>query len=200
MNFFRVGSLMHTGIGIDGTMQYRSSDLRGGTGRILLRGGVFYSHQSEKTKLQFTLGDAFIHNTFYDEIKTTRLENRLYQQIALPHQVGSAFLFRHRLQLEERLVIKQDFFLRWRYQFKLDVLLNKKEMTKGTLYLALSDEIFIHGQHTSADQPTLFNQNRAYGALGYSITRHLRTQGGYMQEIRPNVSHGQLQVSLHQSF
>ena len=45
-----------------------------------------------------------------------------------------------------------------------------------------------------------FDINRAYAALGYSLTNNLRTQTGYMQQTKNDWNKGQLQLSLHQAW
>ncbi len=45
-----------------------------------------------------------------------------------------------------------------------------------------------------------YDRNRAYAALGYSLSDTLRVQAGYMFQHSKNVKKGQFQLSLHHSF
>ena len=46
----------------------------------------------------------------------------------------------------------------------------------------------------------MFDRNRLYGAIGYSLSDTLKIQGGYMYQYSDSVEKGQIQLSLHQSF
>jgi hypothetical protein len=108
----------------------------------------------------------------------------------------------HRYRFEQRWVQGQDMRTRFRYNLFLNIPFNQDDLKAGAIYLALYNELFINGQRDIGNGNTveIFDRNRAYLALGYSITDKLRTQLGYMEQTTNSVSKGQLQVSLHQSF
>ena len=109
---------------------------------------------------------------------------------------------RHRFRYEQRWVDDQDFRTRFRYALFVDVPLNGEDLNKGAVYLALYNEIFINGDRDIGDgrRVNTFDRNRAYAALGYSLSDTLRLQGGYMYQDTDTIEKGQIQLSLHQSF
>jgi hypothetical protein len=168
--------------------------------QLLLRGGLTYT--PEGTKAMFTLGYAHITTGTFGDSKDTRPESRIYQEALIPQKIGSRFFLTHRYRFEQRWVQGQDMRTRFRYNLFLNVALNQDNLKTGAVYLALYNELFINGQRDIGNGNTVevFDRNRLYGALGYSITDKLRTQLGYMNQTTNSVSKGQLQLSLHQSF
>jgi hypothetical protein len=120
----------------------------------------------------------------------------------MPHVVGERFHLKHRLRYEQRFVEFQNFRTRYRYALFLNVPLNNVKLEKGSVYLALYDEIFINGQRDIGNGNTveIFDRNRAYFGIGYSILDKLNVQLGYMQQTTNNWDKGQLQLSLHHNF
>jgi hypothetical protein len=82
------------------------------------------------------------------------------------------------------------------------VVLNKKALEKGAVYLALYNEIFINGETEIGDGRSVdfFDRNRTYLGLGYTLSKSSRVQMGWMNQTTANWAKGQLQFSLHQSF
>ena len=72
-------------------------------------------------------------------------------------------------------------------------------MQKGTVYLALYNELFINGQkRVSTNAYTeYFDRNRAYAAIGYHFKDNLKVQLGIMNQLSNAISKTQLQLSLH---
>jgi hypothetical protein len=193
-------SLKESRFGFQGDFQYRNWNLGGDLEQLLLRGGLTYI--PEKTNVKFTLGYAFVLSGEFGEGSSTSGENRIYQEALLPQKVGGRVYINHRFRFEQRWVEGQDFRTRWRYALFINVALNRKELIKGTIYYAFYNEIFINGQRDIGNGRTveLFDRNRFYNALGYSITDKLRIQGGYMNQTTDTWSKGQIQLSLHHSF
>lgn len=186
--------------GFQGDKQFRNWNILGDLEQLLLRGGLTYT--PEGTKAKFTVGYAFISTgTFGDETSTVS-ENRIYQEALLPQKIGARFYLTHRFRYEQRFVENQDTRTRYRYNLFLNVPLNKKDRSPGAVYIALYNELFINGQRNIGDGRTveIFDRNRTYGAIGYSIVKGLRTQLGYMQQTTDNWSKGQLQLSLHHTW
>ncbi|MEN8248265.1 MAG: DUF2490 domain-containing protein [Bacteroidota bacterium] len=177
--------------GFQGDIQYRNWNLMGDLEQLLLRGGATY--QLEKSKIKFTLGYASITTGTPGERKTSVHENRIYQEALIPGKLGKRFYLKHRLRFEQRFVESVDFKTRFRYALFTNIPLNRKEIEKGTLYLALYDELFMVTNG-------FFDRNRFYAAAGFKLTSRLSTQVGYMIQSSQTLSKGQLQVSLHQSL
>lgn len=199
MYFWRA-KITEGGLGLQGDIQHRNFNIMGDLEQLLLRGGLTYT--PEGTKAMFTLGYAHITTGNFGDSKDTRPESRIYQEALIPQKIGSRFFLTHRYRFEQRWVQGQDMRTRFRYNLFLNVALNQDNLKTGAVYLALYNELFINGQRDIGNGNTVevFDRNRLYGALGYSITDNLRTQLGYMNQTTNSVSKGQLQVSLHQSF
>jgi hypothetical protein len=186
--------------GLQGDVQYRNWDLGGDLEQLVLRGGLTWRPKSGDAT--FTLGFANITSGEFGSSSTTNTENRTYQEALLPQKISERFYLRHRFRYEQRWVDNQDFRTRYRYAIFIDVPLNKTDLKKGAWYLAFYDEIFLNGQRDIGNGNTVevFDRNRLYGALGYSLSDKLRLQGGYMHQYSNNISKGQVQLSLHQTF
>jgi hypothetical protein len=186
--------------GVQGDFQLRNHNVGNDLEQLLLRSGVTYS--PENADVTFTLGYANITTGTPGESDETSGENRIYQEVLLPHRVGSRFYLTHRFRYEQRFVEDQDFRTRYRYNLFINVPLNQTDLSRGAVYLALYNELFINGQLDIGDgrQVQYFDRNRSYLALGYSIRDNLRTQVGYMQQTTVNWAKGQLQLSVHHSW
>ena len=186
--------------GLQGDVQYRNWNLMGDLEQLLLRGG--FTFQPKNTQIKFTLGYGNITTGESGDGKETVSESRIYQEALLPQKVGARFYLTHRFRFEQRFVEGQDTRTRWRYAIFLNVPFNKPTLEKGAVYLALYNELFINGGRNigGGRMVEVFDRNRAYGAIGYSIANRLRTQLGYMQQTTNSISKGQLQLSLHHSF
>jgi hypothetical protein len=186
--------------GFQGDIQYRNWDLGGDLEQLLLRGGVTY--RPKTADVLFTLGYANITSGAFGPSSSTTGEDRIYQEVALPQKVGSRVHLRHRFRFEQRWVDNQDFRTRFRYALFMNIPLNQPDFRKGAVYLSLYNEIFINGQRDigAGREVEIFDRNRLYAAIGYSITDKLRLQGGYMHQYSDTIEKGQIQLSLHQAF
>lgn len=186
--------------GFQGDIQYRNWNVAGDLEQLLLRGGVTYKPKGADIK--FTLGYGNITTGEFGDGTSTTSESRIYQEALLPQKVGKRFYFTHRFRFEQRFVENQDVRTRWRYNIFLNIPLNKKSLVKGAFYLAFYNELFINGERNIGNGATveLFDRNRTYGALGYSIRKGLRTQLGLLRQSTNNWAKKQLQLSLHHTF
>lgn len=186
--------------GFQGDVQFRNWDFGSDLEQLLLRGGLTWRPKSGDA--MFTLGYAYITSGEFGSSSSTISENRTYQEALLPHKVGERVYLRHRFRFEQRWVENQDFRTRYRYAIFIDVPLNKTSLSKGAWYLAFYDEIFLNGQRDigNGNQVEIFDRNRLYGAIGYSLSDKLKLQAGYMYQTTNTVKKGQVQLSLHQTL
>ncbi|WP_342663245.1 DUF2490 domain-containing protein [Salinimicrobium terrae] len=186
--------------GAQGDIQYRNWNLGGDLEQLLIRGGVTYSPSAANVK--FVLGYGHITSGAFGESDATSGEHRVYQEANLPQKLGNKFFLNHRFRYEQRWVETQDFRTRYRYNLSLTLPLNQNDLSKNAIYLAIYNELFINGQRHIGEGRTveLFDRNRLYGALGYSLRDNLKLQLGYMEQTTDNLNKGQLQVSLHHTF
>ncbi|MEZ4886344.1 MAG: DUF2490 domain-containing protein [Chitinophagales bacterium] len=186
--------------GLQGDIQHRNWNLGGDLEQLLLRGGITY--QPDNTPIKFTLGYGNITTGTFGDSKETTSESRIYQEALIPQKLGNRFQLTHRFRFEQRFVENQDFRTRWRYNLFLNVLLNKTEMEKGTIYFAFYNELFINGERGIGDgrEVQIFDRNRRYTALGYCLQKGLNIQLGFMEQATDDWTKGQMQLSVHQKF
>ena len=155
--------------GIQGDLQHRNWNIAGDLEQLMLRGGLTYSPQNANIK--FTLGYGNITTGAFGSDNTTTAESRFYQEALFPVKFGNRFYTNHRFRYEQRFVENQDFRTRYRYNLFLNIALNKVNMERNTIYLALYNELFMNGQRTIGNGNTVefFDRNRLYGAVGYVI-------------------------------
>ena len=199
MYFWSV-QLKESRFGFQGDIQFRNWDLGGDLEQLLLRGGLTY--MPKNTNAKFTLGYAYILSGEFGESTETSDENRIYQEALLPQKVGGRVFITHRFRFEQRWVEGQNTRTRWRYAIFINVPFNKKTLTKGAIYYAFYNELFINGQRDigNSREVELFDRNRFYNALGYALSNTVRLQGGYMIQTTDDWSKGQIQLSLHHSM
>jgi hypothetical protein len=187
--------------GLQGDYQFRFWNAGSDLEQILLRTGLTY--RPEKANVLFTLGYANITTGAYgEELDNTVNEHRIYQEALIPQQLGKRFYLTHRFRYEQRWNEGQDFRTRYRYNIFLNVPLNKTELVKGAVYLALYNEIFINGQRNigTENRVTFFDRNRTYAGLGFGLRNNLRLQTGWMKQTTEIWNKGQAQLSLHHTF
>lgn len=198
--YFYAASFGDGPFGIQGDFQFRYWDFGSDLEQILLRSGFTFSPKDAGVK--FTLGYANITSGTPGDRTDRSGEQRIYQEALFGQQLGSRFLLTHRFRYEQRWVDNQDFRTRYRYNIFLNVPLNGTDLSKGTIYAALYNEIFINGQTDIGNgrEVQRFDRNRTYLGLGYSIRDGLRTQIGAMNQTTAAWSKWQAQFSLHHSF
>ena len=186
--------------GFQGDIQHRNWDIIGDLEQLMLRGGLTY--RPTGAEITFTLGYAHIRTEEFGSGEEIVHENRIYQEALIPQKLGGRFYLTHRFRYEQRFVEDQDFRTRGRYSLFLNVPLNKKDLQPGAIYLALYNELFINGQRRIGNGRgvELFDRNRTYGAVGYSLVEGLRVQAGLMRQTTDNWKKNQLQLSLHHTF
>ncbi|MDX5420966.1 MAG: DUF2490 domain-containing protein [Hymenobacteraceae bacterium] len=171
-------------------VQYRNFNAVGDLEQLLLRTGLGYNLTPGNNNL--LLGYAYIYSEPYTagtESKGSVSEHRIFQQL-ITRQQFSRFYLQHRYRLEQRFIEDTDFRMRYRYFLSLNLPLTNREMVPNTVYLSVYNEIFIH--NTSP----LYDRNRLYGALGYTINKYLRAEVGFMSQLLENGHREQVQVVL----
>ncbi|MBL4669721.1 MAG: DUF2490 domain-containing protein [Flavobacteriales bacterium] len=186
--------------GIQGDVQYRNWNHGGDLEQLLLRGGLTY--KPKKANIKFTLGYGNITTGAYGSDNSTKAESRIYQEALFPVKFGNRIYTNHRFRYEQRFSDNQDMRTRYRYNLFVNLTLNKAAMEKGTIYLALYNEVFINGERNIGNGNTveIFDRNRFYSALGYKMSNRLKVQLGIMRQVTNSWGKNQLQISLHQKF
>jgi hypothetical protein len=173
------------GVHLEG--QYRRHDVVSNWQQLLLRPGVNYK-ASENVML--TGGYAFINTHRYGEFPAAARfpEHRIFQQAVLKHGVGKAGLS-HRYRLEQR-YIGESFIndggdpevRRWRYENRFRYMLRGViPFGESDYYLAAYDEFMVNfGKNVASN---VFDQNRAYLALGRKMGAPGNLELGYMHQM-----------------
>jgi hypothetical protein len=170
---------------IQSDFQYRDYRLIGQRNQFLARAGLGYNLKPQNHNL--LLGYAYIATDTYDENdlnKTTKIENRIFQQYLFKNKVGNNYLT-HRFRLEERF-LPSTFGLRARYfiAFQKSFRAHKKS------YFSTYNEFFYDLKSTK------FDRNRLYGGIGMILNQSIKLETGYMIQVQENNTRGQLQLIL----
>lgn len=138
-------------------IQYRNYDFIGDMNQLMLRTGIGYNLIDNNNNV--LIGYGFINTQKYianSDQKQESNEHRIYQQFITKQNFGR-FYFLHRYRLEERFLI-DDFQIRLRYFFNINIPINKKTLDKNAIYLSTYNEIFVN------TEKTLYDRNRIYAA------------------------------------
>jgi hypothetical protein len=172
--------------------QWRRHDVTNKWQQSFFRPAVNYA---VSPNLSVTAGVAFADTFRYGEFPVTERfpEFRVFQQALLTHASGRVD-FAHRYRLEQRYLGEVSrspegdkqlerwrYENRFRYQFRFTVPLKAEEIDPGGVYVALYNEFFVNfGKNVGAN---VFDQNRAYAALGFALNKHNRLETGYLHQL-----------------
>ncbi len=175
---------------IHNEVQYRSYNAIGDLEQLLLRTGLGYSFNENKNNVLlgygFILSENYIENT---NDKKAINEHRIFQQFISKQKIGVVSLS-HRYRFEQRFV-EDDFKMRFRYFLGVRIPLSEK---KNSFYLSAYNEIFLN-----LASP-VFDRNRLYGGIGYTVNNNLRLEAGYMNQFFENSGRDQINVVCLLSF
>lgn len=178
--------------GCNTELQIRRADIFQDWQQSLVRFGVDYY---TKAGVQFTLGYAWIKTYPYGRqpISHYNNEQRLWQQCLMTSK-WRRFNIQHRYRLEQRFIEnwmesgEGSFALngylyrqRVRYRFLLTVPLTRNELLDNTLFLAVSDEVFLGFGKGIAKN--VLDQNRIYCAFGWRFNAACNIQLGYLNQF-----------------
>jgi hypothetical protein len=174
--------------GIHAEAQLRRANAGLTSQQFLVRPGVNYQLAPNA---MLTFGYAFVRSSAYGDFpaRAPFPEHRLFEQLLLRQRAGKVLL-QHRLRLEQRLVgavprlgAGVDWWEprnRVRYMLRGDIPLPFKTRGKRRFGLALYNEFFVH---VGANRGIRYlDQNRAYGALTYQLSKWNRLEFGYLHQ------------------
>jgi len=155
--------------------QWRRADLGLTSQQILLRPALNF--QLNK-KVMLTGGYGFVETYRYGDypVKSNFPEHRTYEQA----QITQKFLgldFQNRLRLEQRHILGSSarYENRFRYMLRINIPLKNKRY-----YIGLYNEVFYNfGKNVAFN---VFDQNRAYVALGRNMAHQTRIEIGFMEQ------------------
>jgi hypothetical protein len=174
-------------------VQYRNYDAIGDLEQLLLRTGLGYNLSENNNNI--LLGYGYILSENYNNDIDNKIEvneHRIYQQFITKHKLNH-ILLQHRFRLEQRFV-EEEFKLRVRYFFGLNLPISNKEMIDKTLYLSAYNEIFLNTKNE------VFDRNRLYGGIGYKLNDSIRFELGYMNQFFDSNCRDQLNMITFVNF
>lgn len=180
----------HWGIHLEA--QLRRNEIIAKPLQLLLRTGVNY-HFAQNAFV--TAGYCYVHTSPYGVFpnKSSFPENRFWEQLQVKSQVDRIETIT-RLRFEQRfskLPVEHSpgeyapgddvYTNRARILIRLSVPFKGKVIEDKSLYLSCYNEAFINfGENVQAN---IFDQNRAYAAIGYKIPKWGRLEIGYMNQL-----------------
>lgn len=156
--------------------------------QLLLRPGLTYTLAPNA---RVTAGYAFIDTWAYGaQPALARFpEHRSWQQLQVGHATGRVG-WQHRYRLEQRWVQRpldtagtrdRAYTNRMRYLARATLPLRGRTLELREPYVSVYDEVMVNwGRNVGRN---VFDQNRAYGALGWRATVTTRVEAGYMQQL-----------------
>lgn len=177
---------------IHNEVQYRNYNAVGDLEQLLLRTGLGYNI-TEKDNILLGYGYILSENYVGDtDEKVSVNEHRIFQQFTTKQSIGKVGLS-HRYRFEQRFV-EEDFKMRFRYFLGVKIPLQYKEDGKNPLYLSAYNEIFLN------TKSSVFDRNRVYGGLGYTFSKQLRLELGYMNQFFETSSRDQVNIIAFVNF
>lgn len=191
-------------------LQVRSQNDWDGVRHLLIRPGItYYINKNSNATLGYLYAPTFLQVTpAMANARNTLTEHRIWQQYIYNHQPWKGGALSHRFRLEQRFIERQtnDFFSqRFRYFFRLVQPLQKQEgaFTKG-MFAALQNELFFNLQNKEQLNGSAFDQNRAYLAVGYRVTKGFDIEAGYLNQaikgVNANTVNNVAQLALYTRF
>lgn len=193
-------------------LQLRSTDDLQAMQTVLPRVGINY--QTGKRTI-LTGGYAYIFNRSVVNGQSKLLaEHRLWQQFVINQPVAKNTLT-HRFRLEERwvpkaandngevVVAERLFSMRLRYFARMILPLQKSAAFSKGAFIALQEEVFANVVNSNNVNGKFFDQNRAYIALGYRLSKKADIELGYLnqftsaKEPSPNVMNHVFQIATY---
>ena len=150
-----------------------------------------------KSNMILTAGYAYVgHNREISDIQGWIPEHRIWEQFIVNQRFlieGHATTLQHRFRLEQRFIGQgivdgnelatdgYDFAQRLRYFARGIFPLKKTETFTNGAFIALQDEIFANVQNAPNDK--VYDQNRAYIAIGWRVSPKFDIEAGYMNQF-----------------
>jgi hypothetical protein len=173
----------HWGASFDG--QFRSANHLDYLRNVLLRPSVNYYFDNKSASLGYAYVAA--NGRTATGAKTFRPEHRLFEQFIINQKAGVNTQITHRFRLEQRFLgqtaTQPDVFAqRARYFVRGVIPFNKEATFTNGTFLALQNEIFANVHNKAKVNNHVFDQNRAYVALGYRINKMIDVETGYLNQ------------------
>lgn len=174
---------------IHNEVQYRNYNAVGDLEQLLIRTGLGYTFNEGKNNILLGYGYILSENYVGDtDNKISVNEHRIFQQFTSKQNIGSVTL-NHRYRFEQRFV-EDNFKMRFRYFLGLNIPF--AETSK--YYFSAYNEIFLN------TQSAIFDRNRVFGGIGYTLNKNLKLEAGYMNQFFENSGRDQLNIIAFVTF
>lgn len=197
--------------------QLRSEKNWDGIRNLLVRPGLtYYINKNSNATVGYLFTQTYLPHQYpvfaegavpY-EPKFTLTEHRIWQQYIYNHQPWRGATLSHRFRLEQRFIERQTddlFSQRFRYFFRLMQPLERQAegFSKG-IFAALQNELFFNLQNKDQLNGKLFDQNRAYLAMGYRFSKKVDLEAGYLNQTIKGLNNSTInhavQLALYTRF
>jgi hypothetical protein len=182
-NYFGDHPIAASKWGVHLEAQIRRHDVVTKWQQLLLRPGVNY--QASKAVL-LTAGYAFVRSSTYSEFAVpapATPEHRLWQQAWIRYRTGRTN-WSTRLRFENRFLGTPDLRTRattYRFENRFRAWQQIKVPLSQNRYFTAYDEFWVYVKPYQSK--SVFDQNRAYVALGFDLKPSLRLEVGYMNQV-----------------
>lgn len=171
--------------------QWRRYDIVLHNQQLLLRGGINYYWNAQ---VSLTAGYCYVVTYPYGALAAKAMfpENRIWEQLNIKTEIGAVEII-NRFRLEQRYVnavVLKDagyepgdaiYTNRVRWMNRYSVPFKGKKIEERSFYASFYNEIYINfGKNVAYN---IFDQNRAYLALGYRIPKLGRLEVGYLHQL-----------------
>lgn len=176
----------HWGASFDG--QFRSADQFDYLRNILLRPSVNYYFANNKIG---AVGYAYIATDGRNAsgASTFRPESRIWEQFIYNHKISRNATLQHRFRLEQRFLGNTSatandsyFSQRLRYFARAVIPFKSDSVFAKGPFFALQNEVFVNVQNKDKVNKHFFDQNRAYGAIGFRFSKKFDAEVGYLNQ------------------
>lgn len=178
---------------IHAELQIRSTDDWEHVQTVLPRVGLNYHVKPNQI---LTAGYAYIPNRSVIGDESNLLgEHRIWQQYLITHKAWRASVT-HRFRLEERFVptaalvdneVEKNgslYSTRFRYFIRGLIPFTKQQPFTRGMFGALQNELFLNITNKNNVNDQVFDQNRAYAAIGYRFSKKMDIEIGYMSQYQ----------------
>ncbi|MCW5964323.1 MAG: DUF2490 domain-containing protein [Bryobacterales bacterium] len=167
------------GIHLEG--QWRRHEVITRWQQLLLRPAVNFEVND---KLMLSAGYGFIRSFPYGDIPAPARtdERRFWQQALIRYPTGKA-RWNTRIRFEERFLDRTSRQIgepKYRFEDRIRIMQQVRYPLKGKTYATTYNEIWFYVKPYVSN--STFDQNRAYGALGWQLDDHWRLETGYMHQ------------------
>lgn len=188
---FNTISIKKTKLSMHLEAQVRSTDEWREFQTFILRPGLNYHFRKNMTA---TIGYGWVGNRRTLQDVTAYLsEHRIWEQFIVNHNLDFIPV-QHRFRVEQRFIGRpvvnnnelekdgHDLTHRFRYFLRGIIPFNgEKTFAKGA-FAAVQNEVFLNFANTDAVNGKVFDQNRAYLAMGYRFSRQFDLEMGYLYQ------------------